>query len=258
MERFCPEWMFVAQDREQWRKLLPRFVLANLHALGSRNSPGPALARASAAKPPAADPLPVNQVSVPRLLSSLTAPLTSFWSSGLRAEHLSGVTASCIGILSTVQPTLLGLRTTVDPVSIEHRARILPVLRSVANSCASLPPDVLKSVSGPVLQAARSQASEALRTRTSAESPSVWPTDFPLRSKYSLSAHYASDCASDGSGAVGVCVSVRGGSRVFEIYCCRIFLGSHCKLYSAEYQACGTALLALASLLAWLAERRRG
>ena len=159
------------------------------------------------------DPLSVNQASVPRLLSSLTAPLTSFWSSGLRAEHLLAVTATCIGVLSTVQPTLLGHCTTVDPDFKELRARIFPILRSVANSCASLHPDVPKGVSGPVLQAARSQASEALRTRASAESPEAWPTDFPLRSKYTLKAHYASDCARDGSGAVGVCVSVSGGSK---------------------------------------------
>ena len=266
LERFCPEWLFVAQDREQWRKLMPRFVSASLHALGSRNSlytlaprnsPGPALDTGPVAKPPAADLTPENQASVPRLLSSLSAPLTSFWSSGLRAENLAEVTVSCIGVLSTVQPTLLGHRTTVDPEFTELRARILPILRSVANSCASLPADVLKGASGPVLQAARDQASVALRTKTSAESPKAWPTDFPLRSTYAIRAHYASDCARDGSGAVGVCLSVSGGSRVFEIYSCRVFLGTHCKLFSAECQACGIALLALASFLAWLAERRR-
>ena len=71
-----------------------------------------------------------------------------------------------------------------------------------------------------------------------------------------LCAHFVGSCSDSGRGGVGFTLLLSFADRVWEIYSCRMNLGLHCSSELAHYQACGSTLLAVFSLLTWLTECR--
>ena len=257
LEAFDVHWPFLAHDRDEWRSMRPRFVELELIRLGSKNSWGAGACDPAPASLPLARLSPGPSPATSKFSSSV---LPTPWESGLNASSLSGVSATCGGLCPRVQSLLLGSARDSDAYSSELKKRIFPALLSVATSLRISPTAVLHTTTPVELAVPSELAQEALEKCHSREAFHGWPTvSVPYKTKnVSLRATYAGRCAGNGSGGAGICLLLSSGSQTFEIYRSSIYLGGHCcSATSAQFQALGIGLLALASLLNSLAGWRR-
>ena len=183
------------------------------------------------------------------LLSSLSAPLPSFWSAArVRDSFPGGVTLSCFTASEDTIDMILCPRPPIDPQTYTLWKRVLGPLNAVAACVHSEPKNVLLPSSSEELQRANHLATKAANSQSSSESDLAWPslpfgtTDLHIRA-------YFSGSNKGGLGGAGLTIFLDyfGGSS--ELVSCGFYLGKRIPPNSALLQACGFTLLAVFALL---------
>ena len=297
LEKFDRRWINLAGNGDAWHSLKSRFVSSESLRLGCKNgSPDLAnLGTQGAAKrscrngkrgqckatpapaqacptlpvlcPLPPDPRPclrpgLGPASAPlspdlSLLSSLSAPLPTFWSAArLRDSLPEGVTLSCFTGSEDTIDMILCPRPPIDPQIYTLWKRVLGPLNAVAACVHSKAKNILLPSSSEELQRADHLATKAANTQSSSESDLTWPslpfgtTDLHIRA-------YFSGSSKSGLGGAGPAIFLDyfGGSS--ELFSCGLYLGKRIPPNSALLQACGFTLLAVFPLLFRLSDNSR-
>ena len=217
LERFDRRWISLAADREAWHLLKLRFVTSESLRLGCKNGspgsvdsgisrdakrrdrtrkrrpssatqvPGPATLTLPLLAPPPPNPCPglcpgPGPAPDPfspslSLLSSLSAPLPSFWSAARVRESLpAGVILSCFTNSEETVDMILCPRPPADPLTYTLWKRVLGPLNAVAACVHSKPKNVLPASSSEELQRANHLANMAAMSQSSSDSDLTWPS----------------------------------------------------------------------------------
>ena len=222
-ELFDPNWMELAQDREQWRHSRYRFVLGELVRLNARNAfgfgarPSPSAsidvatsAFASAGQPSRPWP-PASLLGVP---TARGGALLSSWEACRLPSLLQGATVKCSGPCSQVLDIMLGSLDTCDVVVRPLVPRLTRLLVALAQATSSRPDQLLGLSRGgfrPCLTLARTAA----ESRESFEC--FLPLDVPPPDlqRWKVHVYHGSHREGDGRAGVGVCLFLAVGSQVY-------------------------------------------
>ena len=298
LERRDKRWIFLAADRDSWHLQKIRLVTSESLRLGYKNGPPnsenseiPCDAKhdrrirkrrpASAAPAPRLTPPaplsrgphspyphpglrpcpgPVLAPPPPSLstLSSLSAPLPSFWSVARVRESLpAGVSLSCFTGSDATVDLVLCVRPPKDPLTYTLWKRVLGPLNAVAACVRSKRKNVLLSSSSEGLKRANHVAHTASASQSSSESVPTWPP-LPLGTvDLHIRVHFIGSSNHGGFGGAGFTIFLDyfGGSA--ELFSCGLYLGKRTSANSALLQACGCTLLAVFATLSRLSDNSR-
>ena len=272
LELFDPNWVELAQDREQWRHSRYRFVLGELVRLNARNAFGfgarpspsacidlapPALTSTALARTrQSGQSQPWPPVSLVGAPSARGNALFSSWEVCRLQSLLPGVSVKCSGPCSQVLDIALGSHSVPDATvsSLVPRLTRLPVALAQATSSR---PDQLRGL----IQGGFRPCSTL--ARTAAEFRKTFECFLPMEVSLSdprpwqLCVYHGGHRAGDNHAGVGVCLFLVVVSQLYEIYCYQSYLGQTCTVLSAEFQGAYLALLITLSFLTWMAHHPR-
>ena len=206
---------------------------------------------------PGPGPAPAHPSPALPLLSSLSAPLPSFWTAARVRDSLpGGVTLSCFTASQDTIDMILCPRPPTDPQTYTLWKRVLGPLNAVAAWIHSKPKNVLLPSSPEELQRANHLATTAANSQSSSESDLAWPT-MPFGTTDLHTRAYFSGSSKGGLGGAGLTIFLDyfGGSS--ELFSCGFYLGRRIPPNSALLQACGFTLLAVFALLFRLSDNSR-